>query len=312
MEYLDVEKLDNNNSITINNAKNTKYLVIIAILALLLIGLLISNIVFITKYNNSKNNNQNQEEGQNNKQREKEEEEPIYKPKEEQYIEILDNMDKEDDEGAKEYQGKYDILNSKYYKSLDIYNMKSSGSLILLEKFKTYQQTVSYTCGCAALIMAINYIDNKVLSEKVIAEKAKTNPDNGTMPYNLEKVIEDFGYDYESKRRGFKSKEDIPSLDEYKFSEYIKNTLKRKLPIIILSNDWGGHYTIIIGYDDMGTPDNLADDVLIVAVPFDTTDHICDGYTIWSFERLYFQMIVPYIIDDNVYEFITVKKKENK
>ena len=301
MDYFDLEKKDNNNSISINNTKNTKYIVIIIILSLLLIALLISNIVFITKYNNAKNDEQNEQNQQ----------EPIYKPKEEQYIEILDNMDKEDDEGAKEYQGKHDILNSKYYKSLDIYNMKSSGSLILLEKFKTYQQTVSYTCGCASLIMAIYYIDNKVLSEKLIAEKAKTNPDNGTMPYDLEKAIEDFGYDYESKRRGFKSKEDIPSYDEYKFSEYIKNTLKRKLPIIILSNDWAGHYTVIIGYDDMGTPDNLADDVLIVADPFDTTDHICDGYTIWSFERLYFQMLVPYSIDGNTYEFITVKKKEN-
>ena len=41
-------------------------------------------------------------------------------------------MDIGGDEGANEYQGKYDILNSKYYKSIDIYNMKSTGSLVLL------------------------------------------------------------------------------------------------------------------------------------------------------------------------------------
>ena len=73
----------------------------------------------------------------------------------------------------------------------------------------------------------------------------------------------------------------------------------------------GGHFTVIVGYDDMGTADNLADDVLIIADPFDTTDHICDGYTIWSFERLYYQMIVKYLEEDNKLEFITVKKKEN-
>ena len=230
MDYLDLEKKDNNNSISINNTKNTKYIVIIIILSLLLIALLISNIVFITKYNNAKNDEQNEQNQQ----------EPIYKPKEEQYIEILDSLDTEDDEGAKEYQGKHDILNSKYYKSLDIYNMKSSGSLILLEKFKTYQQTSSYSCGCSCLIMVINYIDNKVLSEKAIGEKAQTTPEDGTFPENLEKAIEELGYDYESRRRGFNSKEDVPSYDEKKFSEYIKNTLKKKLPIIILSNDWGG------------------------------------------------------------------------
>jgi predicted double-glycine peptidase len=288
MEYRDIE-----NEVQTSKRNNIKYIIIIGILSFLLLALLISNIIFILKYKNAQKNNES---------------ESFYKPKEEQYIEILDNMDEEDDEGAKEYQGKFDILNSKYYKSLDIYNMKSSGSLILLEKFKTYQQTTSYTCGCAALIMAINYIDNKVISEKECANKAHTIPGNGTMPYNLEKAIEDFGYDYESKRRGFNSKEDIPSYDEKKFSEYIKNTLKKNLPIVILSNDWAGHYTVIIGYDDMGN-DNMADDVLIIADPFDTTDHICDGYTIWSFERLYYQMKVPYLEKENSLEFFTVKKK---
>jgi len=292
MEYMDIENKDQ----TSKSNNNIKYIIIIGILSFLLLALLISNIIFIVKYKNAQKNN---------------EAESIYKPREEQYIEILDNMDVEDDEGAKEYQGKFDILNSKYYKSLDIYNMKSSGSLILLEKFKTYQQTTSYTCGCASLIMAINYIDNKVISEKECANKAHTIPGNGTMPYNLEKAIEDFGYDYESKRRGFNSAEDIPSYEEEKFSEYIKNTLKKNLPIIILSNDWAGHYTVIIGYDDMGN-DNLADDVLIIADPFDTTDHICDGYTIWSFERLYYQMVVPYLEKENSLEFFTVKKKEKK
>ena len=33
--------------------------------------------------------------------------------------------------------------------------MKSSGSLILLENFKTYQQTSEVTCGIDSLIMAV-------------------------------------------------------------------------------------------------------------------------------------------------------------
>ena len=295
MEHL---KLDGKNKKSKTNSNNTKYIIIIGILSFIILVLLITNIVFILIYKDAKDNQKTSQE------------ESIYEPKEEQYIEIIDNMDEEGDEGAKEYQGKHDILNSKYYKSLDIYNMKSSGSLILLEKFKTYQQTLSYTCGCASLIMAIYYLDNKVISEKECVMKAHTHPDNGTMPYNLEKAIEEFGYDYESKRKGFNSTDDIPSYDEYKFADYIKNTLRRNLPIIILSNDWAGHYTVIIGYDDMGS-NNTADDVLIVADPFDTTDHVCDGYTIWSFERLYSQMEVPFLNEENKYEFITVKKKKN-
>jgi hypothetical protein len=37
-------------------------------------------------------------------------------------------------------------------------------------------------------------------------------------------------------------------------------------------NDWGGHWQVIIGYDTMGT-EVEQDDVLIVADPYDTTDH---------------------------------------
>ena len=49
-------------------------------------------------------------------------------------------------------------------------------------------------------------------------------------------------------------------------------------------NDWGGHWQVIIGYDTMGT-ETTQDDVIIVADPYDTTDHNQDGYGIYSAER---------------------------
>lgn len=229
----------------------------------------------------------------------------IFKLSQEQFIPVKENMD--DGEGAYELRGSFDHLNSKYFKSFDIYNTKSSGSLILLEKFKTYQQTSSYSCGCASLIMAIHYLDGTIIGEQDCSIKAKSNPINGTLPENLEIAISEYGYDYESKGKGFDNDE-IPSLDEYKFSEYLKNSLKQNESVIVLSNDWGGHYTVVIGYDDMGT-DDIEDDVVIIADPFDTTDHIDDGYTIWSYERLYFQMVEEVFgIPDNNYYFIKVKR----
>ena len=76
-----------------------------------------------------------------------------------------------------------------------------------------------------------------------------------------------------------------------------------------MSNDWGGHYTVVIGYDDMGT-EYIEDDVVIIADPFDSSDHIDDGYKIWNFERLYAKMeIEVFNIEDNNYEFIKVKRK---
>ena len=72
----------------------------------------------------------------------------------------------------------------------------------------------------------------------------------------------------------------------------------------------GWTYSVIIGYDDIGT-NIIEDDVLIVADPFDTTDHVCDGYTIWSFERLYSQMMVPYL-EKYYFEFFKIKGKSPK
>ena len=45
---------------------------------------------------------------------------------------------------------------------------------------------------------------------------------------------------------------------------------------------------MIIGCDDMGTPE-ISDDVLIMADPYDTTDHCQDGYVIVSLERFFYE-----------------------
>ena len=77
--------------------------------------------------------------------------------------------------------------------------MKSSGSLVLLEKFKTYQQTSPYTCGIASLIMAVYYLNNTVLDEVEMANRAGSNETHGTLLANLQKLVSELGFDYESR-----------------------------------------------------------------------------------------------------------------
>jgi len=64
----------------------------------------------------------------------------------------------------------------------------------------------------------------------------------------------------------------------------IQDYLNEGIPIMICWNDWGGHWQVIIGYDTMGT-ESVSDDVLIVADPYDTTDHNQDGYGVYGAER---------------------------
>ena len=142
--------------------------------------------------------------------------------------------------------------------------------------------------------MAVYHLDGTVLNETEMAIKAKSAPGAGTIPINLEKVITELGYDFDSPTKYVNNTDELPNRNEKVFAEYIKKTLKNNESIIIASNDWGGHYSNIIGYDDMGT-DNIEDDVIFLADPYDTTDHINDGFTIFNFERYYAQMI------DNVF-----------
>lgn len=44
---------------------------------------------------------------------------------------------------------------------------------------------------------------------------------------------------------------------------------------------------MIIGYDDMGTV-TTADDIIILADPYDTSDHLQDGYVVNSVEKFYY------------------------
>ena len=71
--------------------------------------------------------------------------------------------------------------------------------------------------------------------------------------------------------------------DQYGLIPYL---LENGIPVMVGSDEWGGHWQVIIGYDDMGTIDRTEDDVIILADAYDTTDHNQDGYVIDGFERL--------------------------
>ena len=286
------------NLIEESNIGSSKRFICLIIFVALSIIFLITTIVFIVLYLNEKN------DGENTDTKNSENDSPKV---EDRFIKVLSRVS--ENGGAYISQGKHDIINSPYFKYVDIFNTKSKGSLILLEKYKTYQQTSEYTCGIASLIMAVYHLDGTVLNETEMAIKAKSAPGAGTIPINLEKVITELGYDFDSPTKYVNNTDELPNRNEEVFAEYIKKTLKNNESIIIASNDWGGHYSNIIGYDDMGT-DNIGDDVIFLADPYDTTDHINDGFTIFNYERYYAQMLSPIEgLEDYILYFNTIKRK---
>lgn len=175
-----------------------------------------------------------------------------------------------------------DIPDSPYFKHVDFYNMQPAGHMLLLTKFKTSQQETGYTCGPAAAMMVVQYLNGAPLhTEQEMGKIMLTNQYNGTNTKGMRKYFQHIGWQVCSSI-------DSETPANYKdFSAFVQEHLRRGIPIMVENVDWGGHWRVIIGYDTMNTP-NASVDMLIMADPFDRADHMRDGYVIEPAEKFFY------------------------
>ena len=192
-----------------------------------------------------------------------------------------DGADISPEDGADSVERAGDHEDSPYFRHPDFYNMTSTDSLTILTNFKTIQQSSEWSCGVACVLMTMEWYGLRGDYDEESLARLR--------PQGLEPVATTMsqmaglfdavgGFECYSAIDAGEDVEDIFTFD------YIQETLASGAPIIIGWNDWGGHWQIIIGYDDMGT-ETTQDDVLIVADPYDSTDHDQDGYGIYPAER---------------------------
>ena len=201
--------------------------------------------------------------------------------------------------------GESNIKDSPYSKSLDFYNMESKDSLIILSHFKTSQQKTEFTCGPSAAFTVISYLDpNTKTNEEELSKVMGTNTISGTTTKGMLKY---FGKDQWVVESSVNDK--TPETYE-EFTTFVKSHLENKMPIIVENVEWGGHWRVIIGYDTMGDQ-NGANDILIMADPYDTTDHNQDGYTIVSAQRFFYMWFDAHLFPKNEQkcQWLSVKKK---
>ena len=185
------------------------------------------------------------------------------------------------DFGANTVERDGDHEDSPYFYRVDFYNAKSEDGLYILPQFKTIQQTSWWSCGVSCTEMVLNYFGRRDdWNEENLAALRENHEDQhiGTCLDQIIDMFEAVGgfalettYDYE----------DNPDTVNMAF---IREHIAAGIPVIVGWNDWGGHWQVIIGYDTMGT-EYEGDDVIIVADPFDTTDHNQDGYGVYGAER---------------------------
>lgn len=185
------------------------------------------------------------------------------------------------DEGANASERMGDHKASPYFYDADFYNVKPTDTLIILPNFKTIQQTAWWSCGASCIEMVLNYYGarGEWNEEKLAALRSDHSAlHTGTC---LDQMIEIFngvgGFELETT---YDHVDDLDAID----LSFIKQHIQSGTPVIVGWNDWGAHWQVIIGYDDMGT-EYEDDDVIIVADPFDTTDHNQDGYGVYGAER---------------------------
>lgn len=191
-------------------------------------------------------------------------------------------VDMSPEDGADSVERDGDHVDSPYFSRLDFYNMEANDTLTLLPRYKTYQQTTEWSCGVAAALTVLEYYGklgdwNEETLAALRSDHGEVHP--GSCLFQLQDIFNGVGgFTYET-------------IENYSPEEVtltlLRGYLKEGVPVLIAWNDWGGHWQAIIGYDDMGT-ETESDDVIIVADPYDTTDHNQDGYGVYGAERFYY------------------------
>ena len=199
------------------------------------------------------------------------------------------------------YERSGDHDNSPYYKFIDCYNLEDTDTLHVLTNFQTLQQASEYSCGATSAAMVTNWFGMNEGETDMSLMHARQNGElEGTLLDGMEEIFQYMNDTHDQDWVWVDTKNlDDPDGEESYVGDYclqagtaedwyglIPYLLDNDIPIMVGWDEWGGHWQVIVGYDDMGTVDKTEDDVLILADPYDTTDHNQDGYVIEGFERL--------------------------
>lgn len=188
-------------------------------------------------------------------------------------------------EGASSAPKEINHKASPYFLHNDFYEMTATKSRVLLTHYPVYQQTREYTCGPAAALTVLYYFGRTDYDEMGLAKEMKTQGyPIGTNPADMVSFFERIGW----KTTSSLTSSPFESYDD--FRNFVLDKLRRGIPVMVENVEWGGHWRVIIGYDDMGTVSDL-DDTLIMMDPYDVSDHWQDGYAVnngWRFFSMWF------------------------
>lgn len=198
---------------------------------------------------------------------------------------------------ATPYNGYRDQPTLNYHKYLDVHNLVDTSTRTICEKYRGFMQTHKSSCGlCATFSITMYYgFDRNVFNQETIV--ATYESVNNTKVYNkgsgaasIKLALESLGVtniEY-GQYLAENWQTDMPFPTYESFVAYTKLNLDKDQPIAVSHRPHGGHWCVIIGYDDMGT-EYIYDDVIMLADSGDSWDHFEDGFDTYAATLFYRQ-----------------------
>ena len=195
--------------------------------------------------------------------------------------------------------GAYDHTDRNYHKFVDYYNMTSTETRTILTNYRAFAQTMASSCGICSTFSVLMYYgyDINVYNELSLVEKyEKVNNSSikgsGVGSSGLKTMLTSYGFKgviADSYGRDNYKDESSMNFATYDiFAKFVLGNLSKGTPIPISWRPHGGHWEVIIGYDDMGT-EYIYDDVLVLADSGDSWDHYQEGYNTYPATLFYRQ-----------------------
>ena len=196
-------------------------------------------------------------------------------------------------DAAAAYAGMSDAADSPYFPRLDFFDSQSNEKgLSVIGGFKTYQQTTETSCGPACALMVLTHYGETSYDERGLAKSMGTLEDvaeDGQVGTSTAKMVKFF------RGLGWQVQSSLASADETgnsfaspaEMRDFLVKSVRTGTPVMVENMYYGGHWRVVIGYDTMNTP-QTADDVLLLADPYDVNDHWQNGYTVENAEYFFF------------------------
>ncbi len=186
-----------------------------------------------------------------------------------------------------------------YHKFVDAYNLQSiENQRWALTGYRGFSQTHKSSCGlCAMFSMTMYYgFDRDIFNETAMVVKYESV--NGVKVYNKgtsstgnANMLMSLGA-VNVEGRSYSTSEGMDAVIFKTFEDFAVfavDNLGKKQPIAVSWFPHGGHWETIMCYDNMGTPDYIYDDIVVLADSGDSWDHYQDGFNVYPATLFYRQ-----------------------